>query len=1145
MTQTKTEKKQNNSVVLSPSGSSRQSVGEYAVTSETAELQRQADNSSVVQNLNTTQEIANNSTQVQNHQQRQTEALNFSQNQEDGLLNEAESTQEDRNENGDRDEMVEVEPVNEEIVINNDFKSITPDSNPVAHTLNAIEPAKEIKTPGSINEVQHELTQPEQKDEQSEQTPSTQVPGSNVAADDGSQKPPSGGSGNNTNTPLGDTISRIAVLQSDPIRFQPPVLTSRSPDVNVKVARANALSTQFANQFMTQSLTQVTGFIGTGDVVAPVLRSEAEVAKSLIYQKIEAEQIRVQTSINEQKNSIQQKALVALVDIETNFTTKHEVIQSRTEAARQTLGAVYSAVLQQINTMEQEQYPGIDQIYETGAQKFRDKGMEIGLDAQRRQYERAAGFMVNVEKVDDNFLDGPLTYNRAKARYDAARKVGDGYKDGLIDEGIKQVDQLLNGDGKVNDYNTITTIALQSKESLTMHYQTSLESINTGEQQALMELNKVKEAMITSVRDTETKTLDILTQQNDAQQTMLHAFGERQITVVERDVVNAIQAIKNGVDDAAGKILESLEEFKAQMNGTEVPDPGMLSGTLATIRASITQAIESAVGKTTEAIGASQQGLAHGSVLVVEGITGLADTGIEEAFDLVAGFDELMAAQKTHAINAFNSVDDIHSTANSNTATVAIDGMTASTNGLVQLFDTIKNNIAGGLDNNIKVFEESLQAVVNTDMVNKSIEEEDAAAEKVQPRWKTVLKVLIVIVVIVVVALVIGPAVIGFIAGAAASMIGAGAAATAIGAIVGGAIVGALAGAVIQVANNLIDGKEWYSDVGEAIIIGAIGGALGGAGGALGQIITKGASGIAPALIRFGVDMVFDVGGGILGDLAAGNPITLEGVLMGAAIGAGVSISMGSLSTLKGTALDIGGFATKVTDIQTRFYKGGESAGVNVGNKIKSVFGVSPDVPLFNFSRNKPKIDNEQTTSPRPEETEVKTDQEVTSNRRNELDQVESDGAKSKVEGNTWTKPKGWKLPKNGNWSGQPGNSDFIPNNPKELGLDVGDVITFKEGYPDFSPWKKGEYRVPNMDGTDGDFSKIHEVIAREKGFIKPNGEPNKFRARKWLADNQLSPHHAGGDVIELIPYQLHGCKPKGIAGITHHGGAHQLRSNL
>ncbi len=137
----------------------------------------------------------------------------------------------------------------------------------------------------------------------------------------------------------------------------------------------------------------------------------------------------------------------------------------------------------------------------------------------------------------------------------------------------------------------------------------------------------------------------------------------------------------------------------------------------------------------------------------------------------------------------------------------------------------------------------------------------------------------------------------------------------------------------------------------------------------------------------------------------------------------------------------------------------------------------------------------------------------------------------------SWTKPKGWKLPKNGNWSGQVGNSHYIPKDPKSLGLNPGDVIKFKHGYPDFSPWSKGNYTVPGLNGTASDFSKIYSVIAKEKGFA------NKFKAQQWLRQKQLAPHHAGGNKIELIPWKLHGCRPRKVPGISHQGGAFQLRN--
>mgnify|MGYP001800929824 CR=1 FL=1 len=202
--------------------------------------------------------------------------------------------------------------------------------------------------------------------------------------------------------------------------------------------------------------------------------------------------------------------------------------------------------------------------------------------------------------------------------------------------------------------------------------------------------------------------------------------------------------------------------------------------------------------------------------------------------------------------------------------------------------------------------------------------------------------------VIVVVALVAGPAVIGAV-GAAAGALGASAAtASAIGAIVGGAIVGAASGAVIQMGNNVIDGKNLMDDVGKAAIVGAIGGALGGAGGVLGNTLAnagKLGTGMTQSVLKFGIDTALDVAGGLLGDLSVGNPITLEGVLIGAGIGAAVSISTANLGSL-------GKLGSRIEGIQTNF----QNRGARFGDAAGTRFGEAVGLPA---GGNRPTLDIE------------------------------------------------------------------------------------------------------------------------------------------------------------------------------------------
>ncbi|MEO6539520.1 MAG: hypothetical protein ABIN74_00965, partial [Ferruginibacter sp.] len=238
-------------------------------------------------------------------------------------------------------------------------------------------------------------------------------------------------------------------------------------------------------------------------------------------------------------------------------------------------------------------------------------------------------------------------------------------------------------------------------------------------------------------------------------------------------------------------------------------------------------------------------------------------------------------------------------------------------------FDGSLTAIQGDLDSGLKAgslqFKVGLQKAVNNgtsdngnkSMLTYSIEQENEASDKCEPRWKSVVKVLIVIAVILVVALVVGPAVIGFIGAAA----GGGAFGTAVGAVVGGAILGAGSSAVITVSNNLLDGKKWDTGLKEAMIEGAVTGAIGGAFGAAGsgiagKLIGVAAKGVGPALGRFAISQAVDFAGNVATEYVSSKlqkkEFSWKAVAQGQAIGAGMHIGMGGLSSLK----NVKGFKT-------------------------------------------------------------------------------------------------------------------------------------------------------------------------------------------------------------------------------------------
>lgn len=152
-----------------------------------------------------------------------------------------------------------------------------------------------------------------------------------------------------------------------------------------------------------------------------------------------------------------------------------------------------------------------------------------------------------------------------------------------------------------------------------------------------------------------------------------------------------------------------------------------------------------------------------------------------------------------------------------------------------------------------------------------------------------------------------------------------------------------------------------------------------------------------------------------------------------------------------------------------------------------------------------------------------------------------------------WSKPKGWRLPKNGSWQGNPGDSAFTPKSPDSLGLNHGQTVEFRRGFPDFNPYKVGSpYKVSGITGEHKvDMPLIKAEFARLNGWLRPNGSPNASAAARWFKDNEIVAHHDPfTDLIINVPGKLHGLNyvnDKGIRvshpGVRHVGGAYKLRN--
>ncbi|MEO1054846.1 MAG: hypothetical protein AAFX87_29705 [Bacteroidota bacterium] len=848
------------------------------------------------------------------------------------------------------------------------FEQLTPDDNPILKTLENIDPSSEIATTKVADEI---LTGKEEEGKEGEETPEEK------ALEEAGDKPPEEGSGDqggaeevgaeaegeqgeaaNAMGLMAVNQEWIGMLMGENMSFNAPNITDedrKNAPADQPLPNDHELSRQTqdgsaaADVFLKQGAMQAQAVISAGYGIRPRIQTAAEIAKAGIQAKVVEQQTMVTDKIKALKAKVRQKANGTLGTINGQYQSTANAIKAATGASRKTVKSEYDTALKNINKAEADQLPKIDKAYTDGAQKFKDAGVKIADIAKSRQTTRSGTLMVGVSNVDDNPLDGPYKYNKQKAKSEAAMKVGEGYYTGLKEEGEKKAGELLNGPGKANDYKGVRAEAKKAKESLSKHYNEALKNLDAGEKKALDGAEKARNKMASAATKARDKTIKALEEQEKAQLEMLTAFGVRQEAAIDRDMLKATTALEGGVNEATFKLLTALQSFKDQLHGEELPDPMLMGEALQTKSAEVTNSVTNVLTNIEAGIAASEQGIMTGGDQVAQGLAQMAQTGVDEATELAEGINPVMDKMTKGAIQGFTQMTQGHAQTNTNTTNNAVTTIKNVDSNLKTSFTNMDTNLNDGIKNNAKMLEDGLRAAMDKDMLKKSEDEEKAAAAQVQPRWKGILKWVIIIAVVLVVALVVGPAVIGFVAGAAASVIGAGAAATAVGAIVGGAIVGAAAGGVIQMGHNLVDGKAVLDGVGKAMVVGAIGGALGGAGGALGQVITKGAAGALPALTRFGVDMVFDVGGGILGDLAVGNPITWEGVLKGAAMGAGMSVGMGGMGAIKGK-FGKGGTSSVKPDVSTP--------------KVDATTAPKIDTPAPKVDTSAPKVD---TSAPKVE----------------------------------------------------------------------------------------------------------------------------------------------------------------------------------
>lgn len=140
-------------------------------------------------------------------------------------------------------------------------------------------------------------------------------------------------------------------------------------------------------------------------------------------------------------------------------------------------------------------------------------------------------------------------------------------------------------------------------------------------------------------------------------------------------------------------------------------------------------------------------------------------------------------------------------------------------------------------------------------------------------------------------------------------------------------------------------------------------------------------------------------------------------------------------------------------------------------------------------------------------------------------------------------------LPRNGGeWTGEAGNSEWIPGDNVEPGDRNGtnpehkiwkdikeqygfESIPFKDGESDFSELAKGEVRIDDFtDARDSNFFQADEKLAEQHGCTPEE-------VAKWREENRYTWHECKDcKTMQKVPTEVHG-------NVSHSGGVSEYKS--
>lgn len=688
--------------------------------------------------------------------------------------------------------------------------------------------------------------------------------------------------------------TQIGFVELDPEPLLPP-LWGQSPaqhDAEVQafkqgLAQDRAVGQARLADFTSQRQAKSAELAGLAATLTQQVNGAKQTALTRIGSAETAGVSAVQAAVRSAQASVQAQAQAARARVEAAHAAAIAAMNAAQAGARTGMDQDSGTANQAVSEKQKGEVTALGKLYDGTEKRMRDAANRSGNSAVAAAAARARGFLAGMIHRDDSWLEGPLTDNRCKAQAEAARAVGNAYKEELPKAADEPIADMRAGRPEAE--RQIGTIADDVRKSLTTVLTESKASLASAHQQSRSGADDAKRTALQSIGQALSAAQAGLTQQQNEQTAAIRTQAGQQRQAAERSAAGAVAAIGKGVSTARGGLDRGLTQFLRVLGQDEVPDPDQLDDVLRHTAGQLDQQLENSAQVLRGQAEQAAKSLATMAEQGAQGMSATAEAAAASAAQTASATGQALSNNATQAANGLQQVQQGYATLARNSQASHLSAGQQVVTGLGNAYTTLAGQFQMGADGQVKAVENGLRTAATVDIQPKITEEAKKAYDKVKPRWYSVLTIVVVIIVAVALAIVLGPLIIGAV-GAVAGALGASAAVAAtIGTIVGGAIVGAVAGAAGQIVSNAMNGEPLMDGVVKAAIFGAVGGAVG--GGAAAAVAKSALGAGARVAVEMTIEVVTEVG------LGAG-----EAVVTGQAYGWG-DVLLGAVTTVAVTGV--------------------------------------------------------------------------------------------------------------------------------------------------------------------------------------------------------------------------------------------------